>query len=232
MMKHDDNEVTIRTLQGRLKERGHYAGTVDGWGGGKTRAALDKALPPLSKPPATEPPAEEALGAASRVDARSEGNIITLLPEVQNVAREFLWLANDALPPDTAVRIISGTRTWEEQDRIYRQAFDKVDNDGDGRVDEADERVTKAPAGYSNHNFGLAFDIGIFRGARYLESGNDYVTVAKIGEGLGLEWGGRWKSFPDRPHYQLRPAWAKGLRESEMLAELRRRHQQGKGFFA
>lgn len=232
MAKHDDNEITIRTLQGRLKERGHYAGAVDGWGGGKTRNALDKALPALAAPAVALPfPASVVIASPSKaLDARSEKNVITLLPEVQELAREFVLRATADL--GTPVRIISGTRTWEEQGRIYRQAFDKIDNDGDGRVDEPDELVTKAPAGYSNHNFGLAFDIGIFRGGNYLTSGQEYVTVAAIAKRLGLEWGGDWKGFQDRPHYQLRPAWAKGLREAEMLAELRRRHQQGKGFFA
>lgn len=224
-----DNEQAVRVLQQRLRERGQPAVIVDGHAGAVTLAALNVVLPPLPVPalaPARGAPEAEA------VDARSEKNIITLLPEVQSLAREFVRRVNDALPADLAVRIISGTRTWEEQDRLYRQAFDKIDNDGDGRIDEADERVTKAPAGYSNHNFGLAFDIGIFRGSRYLTSGSEYADAAKVGKRLGFEWGGDWKSFQDPPHYQLRPAWAKGMREADMLAELRRRHQQGQGFFA
>jgi peptidoglycan L-alanyl-D-glutamate endopeptidase CwlK len=37
-----------------------------------------------------------------------------------------------------------------------------------------------------------------------------------------MEWGGDWK-FVDEPHYQLRPHWAKGMTEREMLAILRTR---------
>ena len=28
-------------------------------------------------------------------------------------------------------------------------------------------------------------------------------VLGPIGESLGLEWGGRWQGFPDRPHFQL-----------------------------
>ncbi|MNF07556.1 hypothetical protein D3C80_2077580 [compost metagenome] len=40
---------------------------------------------------------------------------------------------------------------------------------------------------------------------------------------LGLEWGGNWKTFKDEPHYQLRPSWASGMTERDMLAALRKR---------
>jgi peptidoglycan L-alanyl-D-glutamate endopeptidase CwlK len=34
---------------------------------------------------------------------------------------------------------------------------------------------------------------------------------------------GRRLKFVDEPHYQLRPAWAKGMTERDMLANLRNR---------
>ena len=30
-----------------------------------------------------------------------------------------------------------------------------------------------------------------------------YAKMGEIAEGLGLEWGGTWKSFIDKPHFQL-----------------------------
>jgi peptidoglycan L-alanyl-D-glutamate endopeptidase CwlK len=103
--------------------------------------------------------------------------------------------------------VLSGTRTYAEQDALFAKGG-----------------VTKARGGFSNHNFGIAFDIGVFSGAKYLEESPLYKAVAVIGKGLGLSWGGDWKSFVDEPHYQLRPSWAKDMTESQMLAELRLRH--------
>ncbi|MNG95893.1 hypothetical protein D3C78_1805180 [compost metagenome] len=53
-----------------------------------------------------------------------------------------------------------------------------------------------------------------------------YKAVGVLGEELGLEWGGNWKTIVDQPHFQLRPTWATGS-ERNMLAELRRRVQEG-----
>ena len=117
--------------------------------------------------------------------------------------------------------MISGTRTYEEQNALYEQGRTKP-----GRV------VTNARGGYSNHNFGIAFDIGVFEGGRYLGESPAYKAVGAIGMKLGLEWGGNWKSIQDEPHFQLRPAWARELSERDMLAELRARRALGKSAFA
>ena len=72
------------------------------------------------------------------------------------------------------------------------------------------------------HNFGLAIDIGVFSKDGKTYHGDDalYRELGPLGESLGFEWGGRWK-FLDEPHYQFRPAWAKGMSERETLAALR-----------
>ena len=79
--------------------------------------------------------------------------------------------------------------------------------------------MTSARGGYRNHNFGVAFDIGRFKAGKYLEESPLYAECGKIGEACGLEWGGRWKSFTDEPHYQLKT----GL----TLAQMRDRIAQG-----
>ncbi len=40
----------------------------------------------------------------------------------------------------------------------------------------------------------------------------------RIGEDLGLEWGGSWKGFQDKPHLQLKVGYS--------LAEARRRAKE------
>jgi len=156
--------------------------------------------------------------AIDRVDERSEKNIAILLPEVRPIARSLVHKAASA---DIQIKVISGTRTFAAQDRLFAQ----------GRT-RPGRRVTNARGGFSNHNFGIAFDIGVFEGRRYLPESPKYKAVGAMGVDLGLEWGGNWKSIVDQPHFQLRPAWAAGMRERDMLAELRERVASGTGAFA
>ena len=143
------------------------------------------------------------------VDARSEKVIATLLPEVQPMARA---LVQKSAANGIKIKIISGLRTYEEQDKLYAQG-----RTAPGNI------ITKAKGGYSNHNFGIAFDVGVFEGAKYLPESPKYKAVGVLGMELGLEWGGNWKTLVDQPHFQLRPAWATGISERQMLAELRNR---------
>jgi peptidoglycan L-alanyl-D-glutamate endopeptidase CwlK len=148
-------------------------------------------------------------------DQRSAGNIATLLPFVRPVAIQFLQLLTAA---SITAHIISGLRTYAEQTALYAQ----------GRTLPGDI-VTKAPAGYSNHNFGVAFDIGIFTGAKYLDNSPLYRQAGRIGKSIGLVWGGDWKSIQDEPHFELPPKWVteQGLSESEMLSAFRERVAAG-----
>lgn len=115
---------------------------------------------------------------------RSEANIRTLLIEVQPFARESLRRIRAA---GLDARIISGTRTYAEQHALFLKR----------------PRVTKADAGESWHNFGRAWDIGIFKAGKYLTDGPEYAEAATHGKIAGVQWGGDWKSFKDRPHYQV-----------------------------
>jgi hypothetical protein len=54
---------------------------------------------------------------------------------------------------------VQGRRTIAYQNNLYAQPTDGKDNDGDGRIDESDEKVTNAKGGQSAHNFGLAADL-------------------------------------------------------------------------
>ena len=156
--------------------------------------------------------------AIAPVDARSEKNIATLLPQVQPMARA---LVQKAAAAGITIRILSCLRTYEEQDALYAQG-----RTAPGNV------VTNARGGYSNHNFGIAFDVGVFEGTRYLGDSPKYKAVGALGTDLGLEWGGNWKTIVDQPHYQLRPAWAASLSERDMLAQMRARRASGQPVFA
>jgi peptidoglycan LD-endopeptidase CwlK len=164
-------------------------------------------------------------GEGKQADSRSEGNIATLHPRVRPYAR---GLIEKAAMQGIIIKVTSAMRTYAEQDKLFAQ----------GRT-EPGSIVTKVKGGFSNHNFGIAFDVTIFKGSDDPEKAKTpvwespaYKAVGALGTELGLEWGGNWTSFKDEPHYQLRPGWAAGLKEQDMLAELRIRKNSGEDFFA
>jgi peptidoglycan L-alanyl-D-glutamate endopeptidase CwlK len=185
---------------------------VDGKAGPQTWGAIYERL--VGKKIDGHKPSEAIAG----VDSRSEKTIATLLPEVRPIARS---LVQKAAASGITIKIISGLRTYKEQDALYAQ----------GRT-QPGAIVTNARGGYSNHNFGIAFDVGVFEGNKYLPDSPKYNAVGVLGMDLGLEWGGSWKTIVDQPHFELRPAWAAGLTEKQMLAELRARQDNGTPVYA
>ena len=196
-------DTIIRAVQAKIGV------SVDGNPGQQTWAAIYRQI--VGEPPQTT-------DTPTLADARSAQNIATLLPPVQPLAHSLIAAAATA---GISIKIISGTRTYEEQDALYEQGRTKP-----GRI------VTNARGGYSNHNFGVAFDIGVFEGGRYLDESPAYKAVGALGKQLGLEWGGDWKSIQDEPHFELRPAWARDMSEGAMLAELRNRRAANREVFA
>lgn len=174
----------------------------------------------------------------SPVDDRSEKNIKTLLPEVQVLARSLVHAAEHV---GITIRVISGSRTYDEQHALFLQSKRPLEEVNAARkkagmepIDEKENKknVTKADAGHSNHNFQIAFDIGVFDGTNYLGESPLYKAVAVLGKQLGLSWGGDWKSITDEPHYELRPHWATNMTEDAMLAQLRQRVSNKQDLFA
>jgi len=98
------------------------------------------------------------------------------------------------------VKLVCGCRSIEEQNRLYALGRTKP-----GR------RVTNARGGYSWHNFGLAADYAFVVGGQLTWSG-PWNIFGRIARECGLEWGGDWKKFPDKPHVQ----WRRGRTLREM----------------
>jgi peptidoglycan L-alanyl-D-glutamate endopeptidase CwlK len=172
----------ILFTQRLLKSQGLYTGRLDGSWGPKTDAAVT----------AADARANQLAAQLGTFDSRSETNIRTLNLKAQETARVFLGAFLNVT--DYTVRIISGTRTYAEQNLLYAQ----------GRTRPGD-KVTNARGGASNHNFGIAWDIGIFLNGKYLGDGKQYKQAATVALAAttGLEWGGNWTTIIDRPHYQL-----------------------------
>lgn len=167
-------------LQRFLQCSGLYIAKLDGIWGPRTDAASR----------AFEDETERIADREGRLDPRSERCIATLQPGAQAAARASLRVVRDA---GIDARIISGTRTYEEQNALFRK----------GRFGNPGPIVTKARGGQSNHNFGIAWDIGIFDQGRYLGESGLYDKAGGLVASPGVEWGGNWRTFKDRPHYQL-----------------------------
>lgn len=153
--------------------------------------------------------------AAGKVDARSAKNIETLDPKVRSyfaaIAIEGTKIAQEM--GATGYVMISGNRTYAEQDALYAK----------GRTAPG-PKVTNAKGGYSNHNFRVAGDFGVFSGADYLDNTNP-ALASKIHKAVAarikslfpkIEWGGDWTSFRDEPHYQYKT----GLSLAQMRARI------------
>lgn len=168
-----------------LKAQGIYRGALDGSWGPKTEAA-DRDFERRSV----------ELRLLGTFEDRSERVLAGLHLKAQAAARRLLLLARSA---GFRARLLSGTRSYAEQDRLHAQ----------GRYGNTGPRVTNARGGQSNHNFGIAWDIGLFdKAGGYLDGDTDaeiteYHRLGKAARPLGLEWGGDWQSIPDVPHYQL-----------------------------
>jgi peptidoglycan L-alanyl-D-glutamate endopeptidase CwlK len=208
-------DATIRAVQKKL---GVF---VDGSPGPTTWGAIHLSVVGQKAPGEIKTTATPTLaGEGKTADSRSEANIATLHPRMRPFARALI---EKAAGQGIIIKVTSGTRSFAEQDKLFAQR----------------PIVTKARGGFSNHNFGIAIDITIFKGSTDPESAKTpvfesplYKVIGSMGTDLGLEWGGNWKTIVDEPHFQLRPGWAKGMKESDMLAELRARKLSGKDAYA
>lgn len=99
-------------------------------------------------------------------------------------------------------------RTVAEQDSLYAQGRTKP-----GAI------VTncKGSTYSSPHQWGIAFDFYRNDGkGAYNISGQFFERVGALAKSIGLEWGGDWKSFVDRPHIQL-PYWGSSVAKLKSL---------------
>ena len=165
--------------QRMLRLAGYYTGRIDGISGKLTRKAEDAWLAA----------AREAAETYGTFDERTEKVILTLMPSAQVAARKWMRAATvRAAELGITVKLIDGTRSYKEQDKLFRKR----------------PKVTNARGGRSWHNFGLAFDFGLFRGKEYLGDSPHYKTLGAIACTMpGLTWGGTWVNLVDEPHIQL-----------------------------
>ena len=154
------------------------------------------------------------------LDERSAKNVASLHIKVQQIFKDWILECQTlAKTLGYEYKAISGNRSWDEQAKIYAQG-----RSAPGKI------VTNAKPGYSNHNFGIAVDMGVFESGKYLDSSSPskaeafHRKASEIAEKYNIEWGGSWRSFKDYPHFEYRTG--------KTLSQLRQLVQEGKDIFS
>lgn len=124
--------------------------------------------------------------------------------------------------PQVRLRYAYTLRTYAEQDGLFAI----------GRT-KPGKKVTNAKGGQSFHNFGLAYDIvflidkdsnGTFETASWDDMADydkdgtaDWKEVVIVAKMYGYSWGGEWRSFKDKPHFEK--TFGKTVIELDKLAK-------------
>lgn len=151
-------------------------------------------------------------------DKRTLKNIATLEPKAQKKFTSFMAEAKAiAASMGCEYVMISGNRTYPEQNALYAK----------GRTTKG-PKVTNARGGYSNHNFAIAGDNGVFRDGKYLDGSKSpkdralamrvHAAVAAIDHKHGIVWGGDWKRFKDFPHFEVKTGLSMAQRRARLKA--------------
>ena len=126
-----------------------------------------------------------------------------LIPEVKVKAKALI---EAAAKEGIALTVTSTYRDFAKQAELYSQ----------GRVNKTLPVVTNSKAGESWHNWRRAFDVVPVKNGTAIWNDNGlWKRIGILGELQGLTWGGNFKNFPDRPHFQ----YTEGQNVKDLLAK-------------
>lgn len=186
-----DNVMAVQRL---LNSRGYNAGYPDGWFGQMTTNAVlnfqrdngliqEGIVNPRTRRKLFNPHPKD------NYDTRPTSNSLSSLdPNVANMARKFLDLTK---ANGMDVRITAAFRSWDDSDRLYAQ----------GRTTPG-SIISNTRGGESYHNWGLAFDAAPFENGVISNDPEQFKKMGRLGEQVGLEWGGSFIDILDYPHFQ------------------------------
>jgi peptidoglycan L-alanyl-D-glutamate endopeptidase CwlK len=163
------------------------------------------------------------------MDPISLKRIALLHPKLrQDTLLLYNYVNSKVLGKGVRLRLTYTVRSFKEQDDLYALGRTKVNPDGKSPKKPMGNIVTKASAGFSFHNYALAFDIVLLvdngtgkfdkiswdRLADYdKDLLPDWTEVANYFKFKGWTWGGDFKNFKDYPHFQK----TFGFSESQLL---------------
>lgn len=154
-----------------------------------------------------------------QVKLKSEAKLAGLQPVI---AAGMVALITGCYNRGVYIIITQGFRTYPEQDNLYAKGRTTKQLAAVGlshvTAQPKEDVVTNARGGYSNHNFGWAFDFALLlpdgRTVSWdtLRDGDkdslpDWSEVVEVAKKLGFEWGGDWRTFKDMPHLQMVCNW-------------------------
>lgn len=141
------------------------------------------------------------------MDKISYDRVQLLHPKLRKEAEAILAEIEKVLTGKAMCRYTYTLRTFKEQDSLYAK----------GRTTKG-PIVTNAKSGSSFHNYGLAIDIALVidtNGDGKFDTGSwdtngdydfdkmaDWGECVKIFKKYGWTWGGDFKSFVDKPHFE------------------------------
>jgi peptidoglycan L-alanyl-D-glutamate endopeptidase CwlK len=187
-------DANVKAVQKLLNSRGYPALKPDGWYG------------PLTKNTVRKFQSDNELYPSEIVDPRTRQKLFnphpkdnfesrptsielsSLHPRVAALAKKFLVLTHEN---HLNVRIYTAFRSWDEEDRLYAQG-----RWAPGQI------VTNARGGDSYHNWGLAFDAAPYEHGVMTSDIAKFKRMGALGEQVGLQWGGTFRSLVDYPHFQ------------------------------
>ena len=130
------------------------------------------------------------------IDENGNVSLTEVHPELEMKMKNLVEKCAEA---GIEIRITESLRTTERQDELYYQGRNE-----NGDIIDKSIIVTNAKGSdyNSNHQWGIAFDVCINdKSDPYNEELLN--KVGEIGKSIGLDWGGDWETFVDKPHFQL-----------------------------
>jgi peptidoglycan L-alanyl-D-glutamate endopeptidase CwlK len=185
---------SVKSVQKLLNSKRYYAGHPNGWFNFATAAAVQQfqrehrlfpsgIVDPRTRRRLFNPyPRDDYESRPSSIDLNS------LNPYVALLARRFLDLTR---AHNLDVRITTAFRSWDDEDRLFAQGRWLPGN-----------IVTNARGGDSYHNWGLAFDAAPYENNIHSTDTSKFIQMGHLGQQVGLQWGGTFKSLVDYPHFQ------------------------------
>ena len=159
------------------------------------------------------------------LDSRTEAGLATLWPDFANEARWIMLGANTLLAPKCkCAKITSALRTIAQQNGIP-------------------DANTRARGATSYHVWGLAFDFTVFKlppgdtncehAREPVQTIEDYDLVGSIVvDNEDVTWGGNFRSFQDKSHFEYNLSAIDGLDEFDNIRELAAAYDEYAAMFA
>lgn len=126
-------------------------------------------------------------------------------PRILEVLEQIIDRIDNESNGEIKAKVLSTNRTPQEQFELFKKG--REFRNGNWVKIRGGRHVTNIDgfSKMSRHNYlpSLACDFGLFRGGKYLLDDASYNIIGLAAKDAGLNWGGDWRSFKDKPHVQL-----------------------------